>query len=139
MAEKVEFELVSPARLMMSEQVDMVVVPGGEGDFGALPRHAPMITTVRPGVIEVYEDNKVRDRIFVAGGFAEVNEVRCTVLAEEAMPVADIDPATVERRLKDAREALGEAATPEAAHAAERALAVAQAMQDAIGAKPAAH
>jgi len=139
MAEKVEFELVSPARLLMSEQVDMVVVPGGEGDFGALPHHAPMITTVRPGVIEVYENNKVRDRIFVAGGFAEVNEVRCTVLAEEAMPVAEIDPATAERRLKEARDALAEATTPETAHAAERAVAVAQAMQAAIGAKPAAH
>ncbi|HXP97757.1 MAG TPA: F0F1 ATP synthase subunit epsilon, partial [Telmatospirillum sp.] len=68
MAEKVEFELVSPERLLVSEPVEMVVVPGSEGDFGALPHHAPMLTAVRPGVIDVYQDGKVKDRIFVAGG-----------------------------------------------------------------------
>ena len=68
---KVEFELVSPERLLVAQPVDMVVVPGGDGDFGVLPGHAPLISTVRPGVIEIYEGNAVSDRIFVAGGFAE--------------------------------------------------------------------
>ncbi|MEE8562497.1 MAG: F0F1 ATP synthase subunit epsilon, partial [Alphaproteobacteria bacterium] len=68
MAEWVEFELVSPARLLVSEPVEMVVVPGVEGDFGVLPGHAPVIAQVRPGVIDIHGDGKVIRRIFVAGG-----------------------------------------------------------------------
>ncbi len=98
---KVEFELVSPERLLVSEPVDMVVVPGAEGDFGVLPRHAPLISTVRPGVIRIYEGNQVTSEIFVAGGFAEVTGSRCTVMAEMAMPVGDIDRAKVEAELRD--------------------------------------
>src|SRR3546814_5682260 len=64
----------------------MVVVPGVEGDFGALPQHAPFIPTLRPGIIAVFENNQVTDRLFVAGGFAEVTPERCTVLAERALP-----------------------------------------------------
>ena len=101
MADKVEFELVSPERLLMSRAVEMVVVPGVEGDFGVLAGHAPLISTVRPGIIEVHEDGKITDRIFVAGGFAEVNAERCTVLAEVAMPVGEIDRAKVEQELRD--------------------------------------
>ncbi len=70
MADRIEFELVTPERLAFSEPVEMVVVPGDEGDFGVLPGHAPMISTVRPGVITIYEGGAVRQRIFVAGGFA---------------------------------------------------------------------
>jgi F-type H+-transporting ATPase subunit epsilon len=100
MADKVQFELVSPERLLVSESVDMVVVPGSEGDFGVLPGHAPFISTVRPGVIEVYEGNTVTERIFVAGGFAEVTGERCTVLAEEAAPLTDVNRAEVEADLR---------------------------------------
>ncbi len=107
--EQIEFELVSPARLLVSEPVDMVVVPGSEGDFGAMHRHAPLITAVRTGVIRVYEGDQVRQRIFVAGGFAEVTPARCTVLAEEAVPVDEIDRAAVEAELKDLREDLSAA------------------------------
>ena len=91
MADLIEFELVSPERLLVSRPVEMVVVPGSEGDFGALPGHAPLISEIRPGVIAVFEGGKVQERIFVAGGFAEVTGERCTVLAEQAMPLADID------------------------------------------------
>lgn len=132
MAEKIEFELVSPERLLVSEPVDMVVVPGSEGDFGALARHAPMITSVRPGVIDVYEDGKVRERIFVAGGFAEVNETRVTVLAEEAIKVADLDAEAVAKRLRLAEETLQEAETPLSKAQAERSLLVARALQAAL-------
>ena len=90
---KVAFELVSPERLLLSEDVDMVVVPGEEGDFGVLTRHAPMISTLRPGVIKVHDGGSVTEQIFVAGGFAEVTPARCTVLAQEALPVGDIDRA----------------------------------------------
>lgn len=106
MAEKVQFELVSPERLLISQSVDMVVVPGSEGDFGVLPGHSPLISTVRPGVIEVYEGSAVSDRIFVAGGFAEVTPERCTVLAEEAARLAELNRPMIEGELKRLRDEL---------------------------------
>ncbi len=132
MAEKVEFELVSPERLLVSEPVEMVVVPGTEGDFGALPHHAPMMSAVRPGVIDIYQDGKVKDRIFIAGGFVEVTEVRVTVLAEEAIKVAEIDADAVASRIKAAQESLEEADTDHARGVAQRGLLVAQAMRAAL-------
>lgn len=131
-ADKVEFELVSPERLLVSEQVDMVVVPGVEGDFGVLPRHAPLISTLRPGVIRVYDGREVKDRIFVAGGFAEVTHERCTVLAEEAVPVAEIDPARVEQELKDLGEDLADAKSDDDRAAIARRIAVRAAMREAV-------
>jgi F-type H+-transporting ATPase subunit epsilon len=109
MADKVQFELVSPERLLVSQAVDMVVVPGSEGDFGVLPGHAPFISTVRPGVIEVYEGSTVTERIFVAGGFAEVSNDRCTVLAEQAAPLTDVDRAEMEGELRSLNEELAAA------------------------------
>jgi F-type H+-transporting ATPase subunit epsilon len=126
--ETVQFELVSPERLLLSAPVEMVVVPGEEGDFGVLRRHAPLISLVRPGVIQVYEGGKVTERIFVAGGFAEVTPERCTVLAERAVPVAELDRAQAERELKDAREDLDDAKTDAERSDAERRIAVAEAM-----------
>jgi F-type H+-transporting ATPase subunit epsilon len=93
MADQFQFELVSPERLLLSEPVEMVVVPGVEGDFGVLPGHAPLVSTLRPGVIAVFEGGKVVQRIFVASGFAEVTGERCTVLAQQATPLGDIDRA----------------------------------------------
>lgn len=126
--EKVEFELVSPEELLVAEAVEMVVIPGEEGDFGVLPRHAPMLSTVRPGVISIYENNAVRDRIFVAGGFAEVTPERCTVLAEMALPVEDVDRAEAEQKLKDARDDLTDAKDEPERRAAERRIATYEAM-----------
>jgi F-type H+-transporting ATPase subunit epsilon len=102
MADKVKFELVSPEKLLLSEEVAMVVVPGTEGNFGVLPGHALFISTVRPGIIDVYgsDQRAVTQRLFVSGGFAEVSPERCTVLADEAMPVKDIDRAAVEGEAK---------------------------------------
>ena len=99
-----EFELVSPTKLVVSEPVEMVVVPGTEGDVGVLPGHSPLIAAVRPGIIDIYEGGKVRDRIFVGGGFAEISPERCTVLAEEATLVGEIDLATAEARLAGAKQ-----------------------------------
>jgi F-type H+-transporting ATPase subunit epsilon len=96
MADKVQFELVSPEKLLLSEAVDMVVVPGSEGNFGVLAGHSLLISTVRPGVIDVYEGNEVSERIFVSGGFAEVTAERCTVLADEAVPLSSLDAAAIE-------------------------------------------
>ena len=127
MADQVQFELVSPERLLLSEPVDMVVVPGSEGDFGVLAGHAPLISTVRPGVIETYAGKTVKDRIFVAGGFAEVTRERCTVLAEEALPVTELDRAAIEAEARTAREDIGLAKDAAQRAAAERALAIAEA------------
>ena len=106
MAETTQFELVSPERLVLSRDVEMVVVPGSEGYFGVLPRHAPMISTLSAGVIDIYEGGQVVDRIFVAGGFAEVTETRCTVLAEEATPLSEVDVAATEKELAGDRDVL---------------------------------
>ena len=127
MADQVQFELVAPERLLLSEPVDMVVVPGSEGDFGVLPGHAPLSSTVRPGVIETYAGKAVKDRIFVAGGFAEVTRERCTVLAEEAQPLSELDRAAIEAQARAAREDLGLAKDAAERAAAERTLAVAEA------------
>ncbi|WP_028795706.1 F0F1 ATP synthase subunit epsilon [Thalassobaculum salexigens] len=106
MAETTQFELVSPERLVLSRAVEMVVVPGTEGYFGVLPRHAPMISTLDAGIIDIYEGGSVVERIFVAGGFAEVTEERCTVLAENAVPLDEIDPAKVDKDIADTRDVL---------------------------------
>ncbi len=106
MTDKVNFELVSPESLLVSEEVDMVIVPGTEGDFGILGGHAPVISTVRAGTITVYQGTAISTRIFVAGGFAEVTAERCTVLSEEAVPVDDIDRADVEAQISGLRRQL---------------------------------
>jgi len=126
--DKVAFELVSPEALVLSRDVEMVVVPGSEGDFGVLPRHTPLISNVRPGVLRVYESGQVTERIFVAGGFAEVTPARCTVLADEAMPVAEIDRVAAEKALRDAQDDLKDAKSDADRRDAERRAAVNEAM-----------
>jgi len=137
-AGKVKFELVSPEKILVSEDVDMVVVPGTEGYFGVLPGHAPLISSIRPGTIDVYEGKVIAERIFVAGGFAEVTNKRCTVLADEAIRLAAIDRPAVEAELAEAKARISalqaaEGSTEKAQlRAAERAQIVAQAKLDAI-------
>ena len=133
----IEFELVSPEKLLKSEPVEMVVVPGTEGDVGVLPGHSLLIAAVRPGVIDIHEGGQVRESIFVAGGFAEVSPERCTVLAEEAVPVADIDRTEAEKRLEDAKQALTEAGEAEDGDTAgaEKELKTAEAMLAAASAE----
>lgn len=96
----VQFELVTPEKLLVSQSVEMVVVPGTEGNFGVLEGHAPLISTIRPGVIEVYEGRTVTERIFVVAGIAEVTPQRCTVLADEAMAPDSLDRAAIEAELQ---------------------------------------
>jgi len=129
---KVDFELVSPERLLASKAVDMVVVPGGDGDFGVLPGHSPLLSTVRAGVILVYDGREISDRIFVAGGFAEVTRERCTVLAEVAMPVSEIDTGATEQDLRNAREDIAAASSNFERDNANRKAEVAQAKLEAV-------
>ncbi len=101
MAERLQFELVTPERLVLSTEVEMVVVPGTEGNFGVLPGHSPLISTLRPGMIDIYETRPtISDRIFVVSGIAEVTPERCTVLAEEALTPGSFDRAATEAELQ---------------------------------------
>jgi len=109
MADKTKFELVSPERLLASLDVDMVVVPGTEGDFGVMAGHAPVISTLRIGTIDVWNGGAITDRIFVAGGFAEASAERVTVLADEATRIADIDKAAMGKEIEGLRARLGAA------------------------------
>jgi F-type H+-transporting ATPase subunit epsilon len=104
----VNLEIVSPEKLLLSRPVEMVVIPASEGDMGVLEGHAPMIVMLRGGVISLYEGDRVTDTLFVAGGFAEVTPERCTVLANEVMPVAELQRAEGERRLAEAEARLAE-------------------------------
>ncbi len=134
MAETLTLELVDPERVLASEAVEMVVLPGVEGDFGVLPNHAPLVSLLRPGVIALWEGAKVTRRIFVAGGFVEVSEQGCTVLAEGAEPVEELDRAAVEQALRDAEEDLADAKEPSEEQRArlERAVAIARARLEAV-------
>jgi F-type H+-transporting ATPase subunit epsilon len=112
MAELLDFELVSPERRLAKAKVAMVVVPGVEGDFGVLPGHAPMMSTIRPGAIAIHEADggPATMRFFIDGGFAELTETGLTILAEKATPVAEIDVAAVATQLAAARQAGDDAA-----------------------------
>ena len=123
----IAFELVSPERLLVSRPVTMVTVPGSEGDFGVLPGHAPMVSTLRVGVVGIKADGEAETRFFVAGGFAEVSPERCTVLAEEAMPVAELDRAKLEDDIKRAGEELLVSDTDELKERLSKRVALAQA------------
>ena len=127
MAGTLQFDLVSPERLILSEPVEMVIVPGVEGDFGALPEHSNLISLIRPGVLYVYRDGKQSERIFIGGGFAEVTGSGCTVLAEEAMPVAEIDRGKAEQAVTDAREDVEDAKDDIQRATAQATLKVAEA------------
>ena len=132
MAGKVNFELVSPERVLVSDTFDMVVIPGGDGDIGVLPDHAPLISTIRPGVIDIHEDDKVAHQVFVAGGFAEVLPDRCTVLAEKALMVASIDAGDVRARIEAAELDLRDAESDTERARARDELAVLNAMLEAV-------
>ncbi len=95
----VTLEIVSPEKLLLSRDVDMVVIPASEGDMGVLPNHAPMIVLLRGGTVAIYSGAQVTDRLFVSGGFAEITPERCTVLADEAVPTAELSRGEGERRL----------------------------------------
>ena len=119
--EKIHFDLVSPERMLLSEDVDMVTLPGAEGYFGVLAGHAPVISSLRPGVIEVTGGESPDLKLFVRGGFAEVDARKVIVLAEEAIPMADFDIAALDQRIRDTEEDLVAASSD-----AERARVVEQ-------------
>ena len=104
MAEPFQFELVSPERLLVSEKVEWVIIPGVEGEMTVLANHAPVMTSVKPGVVTVKPADGAEERYVVFGGFADILPAGCTLLAESATAVRDIDRADLTRRIQDARE-----------------------------------
>lgn len=102
-----QFELVSPERVLVSEEAKMVVVPGEAGDFGVLAQHAPLLSTIRPGVVTLTSASGDVRRIFVSGGFADVNPTICSVLAEEAIAVEELDRQALGEKLKSLEDDIG--------------------------------
>jgi F-type H+-transporting ATPase subunit epsilon len=103
MASKIAFDLVSPERLLLSTEADMVTVPGTEGYLGVMAGHAPLVTMLRAGMIDV-QVNGHDDRYFIRGGFAEIGPAKVTVLAEEAVPMTELDLAVLDQRIADAQD-----------------------------------
>ncbi len=122
MAEKLNFDLVSPERLLFSGQVDMVVIPGSEGEMGIMAGHAPVMSTLRPGIINVDNAGQPQQRIFVRGGFAEVTPAGLTVLAEFTVPLAELDAAALDREIAHASEDVADAKTDAKRQAAQEKL-----------------
>ena len=131
MADPFQFALVAPESLLMSEPVDEVVVPGAEGYFTVLKGHAPYMSTLRPGVVEVRRGSGT-DRIFVRGGFADVNGGGLTILAEQAIPLAEVDPAMIAQEVKDAEEDVADAKDGATRDAAELRLHQLKEVQTAL-------
>lgn len=102
MADTLHFSLVSPERELFSGDVKQVDAPGVEGEFGVLPKHAPFMTVLKPGVVRIHEDTGVTP-VFVRGGFADVTPAGLTILAEEAVRLADVDAAGVEAEIAKVR------------------------------------
>src|SRR5665213_121283 len=132
MAEPFQFDLVSPERLLLSEKVEQEVVAGSEGYFTVLKGHAPFMSTLRPGVLDVIRGSGT-ERIFVRGGFADVNAEGLTILAERAIPLAEVDAAMLAQEVKDAEEDVADAKDGAARDAAELVLNQLKEVQTALG------
>ena len=130
-----QFEIVTPTKSMLSQPAELVIIPGAAGNFGVMPGHAPLLSMLRPGTIEIRDRSlKILEQIFVEGGFAEVTPERCTILAEEALPVWEITRDEAEDRLSRALDALMVADTPGVRLTAEQDVQAAEAMCQAIDA-----
>ena len=116
------FELVSPEQLLFTGEVEEVVVPGTEGEFTVLKDHAPLMSTLKPGVVTVVETASKTSRLCVRGGFADVAPTGLTILAEMAVPVEELDAAKIEAEMQDAREDVADAPSDESRRLAQEKL-----------------
>jgi F-type H+-transporting ATPase subunit epsilon len=96
-------EIIGPEKLLLARAVDMVVIPGTEGDLGILPGHSKMITSLRGGLVDIYEHDRITDRFFVSGGFAEITETQCAVLADSITRQSELDPGKAQAALAEAK------------------------------------
>ena len=134
MAEAFKFELVSPERLLVSEQAAAVIIPGAEGEMTVMAKHAPVMTTVKPGVVTVQLAAGGEERYVVFGGFADILPEACTLLAESAVAVKDIDRADLARRIQNAKEDVADAKDDAARTKAEQFLAQLSTLEGALAA-----
>lgn len=135
MADLFKFELVSPEDLLLSQDVKQVLVPGTEGNFTVLPGHAPMLSTLRPGVLDVIDEGGREERIYVRGGIAEVNPSGLTVLAEEAVPLAELSADMLAQQISNAEEDVADAGDDEKRRRAQEALDHLRDLQRALEAR----
>jgi len=126
------FELVSPERLVFAGEVSQVDVPGEEGEFGILAGHAPYIATLKPGLLTIYGNGEPQ-RIVVRGGLAEMGPTGLTVLAEQAVPVAEINAAMIAQAIKDSEEDVADADNDMARDKARARLEQLQTLKSALG------
>lgn len=129
-----KFDLVSPERLLISEDVDSVVIPGTEGEMTVMANHAPVMTTIKPGVVIVKPTGGAEERYVVFGGFADILPSGCTLLAEEAVAVKDINRDQLARRIQEAREDVTDAKSDSAKSKAQERLDQLATLESAIGA-----
>ena len=122
------FDLVSPEKLLFSGDVEQVDVPGTEGDFGVLAGHAPLVATVRPGILTIFREG-AELKVVINGGFAEVGPAGLTVLADMAVPLEDFDRAVLSGEIKDAEEDAADATEGWVRDKRERKLAQLKALQ----------
>lgn len=123
MADTLHFEIVSPERLLKDAEAAMVVVPGTDGDFAAMPAHAPMMSTIRPGVVEIYEtENGEPEQLFVKGGLAQISPDGLTILAEEAIDLSEVNATDLAAKISETEEELAEATDDVARAAVEKEL-----------------
>ncbi|MGX9181206.1 F0F1 ATP synthase subunit epsilon [Mesorhizobium sp. BHbdii] len=132
MADSFQFELVSPERLLVSEQVESVVIPGAEGEMTVMAHHAPVMSTIKPGVVTVKTAAGKEERYVVFGGFADIVPAGCTLLAESAVAVGDIDRADLTRRIQEAREDVADAKDDQTRSKAEQFLSQLTTLEGAI-------
>jgi F-type H+-transporting ATPase subunit epsilon len=130
----IALEIISPEKLLLTRDVDMVVIPGTEGDIGVLPGHSKLITGLRGGLVDLYEKGKISSRYFVSGGFAEVTESRCAVLADAIIPQEELDAETARTAVTEAQAAYDavDIHDPDAYRDVSDRLISAQAMLDSV-------
>ena len=132
MAQSLKFELVSPERLLRSGDMREVLVPGSEGDFVVMPNHAPVLTTLKPGVIAYKDEEGTEERVFVRGGFAEVGSEGLIILAETAIPMEELDKDRLAQEIKNSQEDVADAKDEATRVAAQQVLDHLQQMQAAL-------
>ena len=125
-SQSLHVELVTPEELLFSGSADMVVIPGVEGDFGVLYGHAPFVSSLRPGIITIHAEGAVVQTLFVAGGFAEVSNTECTILAQEAAELKSLNPQSAENRLQKAKKQLEKSQTDQERLSATTEIAIAE-------------
>lgn len=132
MADTMQFDLVSPERRLVSGQARSVLIPGADGDLTAMPDHAPVVATLRPGILVVEMEGGSREEFAVTGGFAQVTADAATILADEAMPRSEFSPDVIRERIAEAEAARDAAQGPEHDDAAKRVADLVALMEDMV-------